>query len=459
MQCTAVNKSLPSVDTSTLDVAKLYEEAPPAFGHDMLKLFGFAPGYVNLNHGSFGSVSLPVRAVCDKLADEVESNPDKFMRISVLTYLTRVRERVAKLIGADTDECVLVNNTSHGMATVMRNFIFNQGDVLVGGDHHVSTGYSTANQFLLATTTYASVSKTLKYLADIPPYPTLSAFNLQFPTTHAKIIEDFRAHIKGVTEATDVAGGRKIVAVIDSIVSLPGVLLPWKEMVAICREAGVISVVDAAHSIGQELDINLSEARPDFWVSVGAPGALSLSLLMNPAPKELPQMAAFKEGIRRSLCSKEVPSSLSTSIVRKTSFITLTFVSERRAALDFREWLGGEHKINEYSHNLAIAGGKRLAKRLGTSVMDPEGDLTLNMVNVGLPIPGEIESSDEILRILQETLLLEWNCFVSPFRHNGKWWTRCCAQVWNEISDFDVIADALEDACARVVDFAKQQAN
>ena len=51
------------------------------------------------------------------------------------------------------------------------------------------------------------------------------------------------------------------------------------------------------------------------------------------------------------------------------------------AAIDFREWLGGEHKINEYTHALAIAGGKRLAERLGTSVLDLEGDLTLNMVS------------------------------------------------------------------------------
>ena len=50
------------------------------------------------------------------------------------------------------------------------------------------------------------------------------------------------------------------------------------------------------------------------------------------------------------------------------------------AALDFREWLGGEHKINEYIHTLALAGGKRLAERLGTRVMDPDGELTLNMV-------------------------------------------------------------------------------
>lgn len=50
------------------------------------------------------------------------------------------------------------------------------------------------------------------------------------------------------------------------------------------------------------------------------------------------------------------------------------------AALDFREWLGGEHKINEYTHALAIGGGKHLADRFGTSVMDTDGDLTLNMV-------------------------------------------------------------------------------
>ena len=60
----------------------------------------------------------------------------------------------------------------------------------------------------------------------------------------------------------------KIVAVIDSIASNPGVYLPWKEMVALCRERGILTVVDAAHSTGQEPDINLSEAAPDFWVSV-----------------------------------------------------------------------------------------------------------------------------------------------------------------------------------------------
>ena len=55
-------------------------------------------------------------------------------------------------------------------------------------------------------------------------------------------------------------------------------------------------------------------------------------------------------------------------------------VPDVRAAIDFREWLGGERKINEYNHALAITGGKHLAERLGTSVMDPDGEFTLSMV-------------------------------------------------------------------------------
>lgn len=57
-------------------------------------------------------------------------------------------------------------------------------------------------------------------------------------------------------------------AVIDSIVSNPGVLMPWKELVKICKEEGIWSVIDAAHSIGQEQNIDLTEAAPDFWTSV-----------------------------------------------------------------------------------------------------------------------------------------------------------------------------------------------
>lgn len=104
----------------------------------------------------------------------------------------------------------------------------------------------------------------MKYISDVPPHPTVSQFTILFPSTHAEIIANFKEHLRALPKVE----GKKVVAVIDSIISNPGVLLPWQEMVEICRDYGVWSVVDAAHSIGQESDINLSKSKPDFWVSV-----------------------------------------------------------------------------------------------------------------------------------------------------------------------------------------------
>lgn len=52
------------------------------------------------------------------------------------------------------------------------------------------------------------------------------------------------------------------------------------------------------------------------------------------------------------------------------------------AALDFRQWLGGEAKINNYTRSLAIEGGKRASEILGTQLLDQteNSEFTLNMV-------------------------------------------------------------------------------
>ena len=81
--------------------------------------------------------------------------------------------------------------------------------------------------------------------------------------------------------------------------------MPWREMVKICREEGVYSVVDAAHSIGQELNIKLDEAQPDFWFSVRYIVLTSTGCATN-FRVELSQMALRKAKLRSTLCSQEV---------------------------------------------------------------------------------------------------------------------------------------------------------
>jgi len=82
---------------------------------------------------------MPVKAVCDDLTTHIEANPDRFMRIECIDHWNEARNRVASLIGAMTDECVFVTNASHGINTVLRNFEWKEGDIIIGGKSKIVT--------------------------------------------------------------------------------------------------------------------------------------------------------------------------------------------------------------------------------------------------------------------------------------------------------------------------------
>lgn len=221
----------------------------------------------------------PVLAATEATFRSIERNIDRFIKLRLSEYIDPARHRMAEYLGAGPEEIVFVPSCSHGLNTVLRNLLWNEGDIIVGGTYRLPIYQSIPQLPTLptATTTYSSVERTLQYIADLPPHPSVSAFELQFPTTRASALQAFRVHLDALNSELQIAqrkiGNRtklKIVAVINSISSVPGVYLPWKEMVALCRERGVLTVIDAAHSIGQEPNINLSEADPDFWASVGA---------------------------------------------------------------------------------------------------------------------------------------------------------------------------------------------
>lgn len=120
---------------------------------------------------------------------------------------------------------------------------------------------------MLANVAFGTVDRAVQNLGSLSPLPIISTVELELPASHTSIVEQFRAHLLSVKK-TPGPPGRKIVAVFDSILSSPGMLMPWQKMAAVCKEEGIWSVVDAAHSIGHELDIDLTKAAPDFWVTV-----------------------------------------------------------------------------------------------------------------------------------------------------------------------------------------------
>ena len=78
--------------------------------------------------------------------------------------------------------------------------------------------------------------------------------------------------------------------------------------------------------------------------------------------------------------------------------------------------------------------------------------------NVQLPLPVEQtpgavytpETLSEIHLFLRSKLLGEWNTYAAHYFHNGAWWVRCSAQVFNEVADFEYLGRALNAVCKEV---------
>ena len=70
----------------------------------------------------------------------------------------------------------------------------------------------------------------------------------------------------------------KIIVIVDALASQPGLLMPWERVVEFCKnQENVWTLVDAAHAIGQIVEINLNKTQPDFFISVGSALVTSLA--------------------------------------------------------------------------------------------------------------------------------------------------------------------------------------
>lgn len=119
------------------------------------------------------------------------------------------------------------------------------------------------------------------------------------------------------------------------------------------------------------------------------------------------------------------------------------------SALDFRESLGGEEAIQSYCNDLARRGGELVASKWGTEILENEDKtLTVAMVNVRLPFSNKGNLPDrQISKAFLEKFNDEHHTLGQPFKHNGHWYMRLSAQVYNDESDFEHMAQAGLKVC------------
>lgn len=211
------------------------------FGQQMRESqFLFDKQNINVNHGSFGSFPRPVHDTLRLYQDLLEANPDKFLRYDFPRLLDESRAAVAALVNVDPDNLVLVPNATGGINTVLRNLEYKPGEKIA-----------------YFSTIYGACEKTIDHITRTTPAQSIK-IDLVYPISDEELLNEFRTVLETYP--------RIKVAVFDTVSSLPGARMPFEKLAELCREAGVLSLIDGAHGIGH-LPLDLGKLDADFFVS------------------------------------------------------------------------------------------------------------------------------------------------------------------------------------------------
>ncbi|KAH8427460.1 putative aminotransferase family protein (LolT) [Aspergillus melleus] len=449
------------------------------FGDPMKSQFLIDTSFRNLNHGSYGTYPIPIQTTQRAFQSAVESRPDLFLRRTHSTHLDAARSAIADLLNASVSECVFVKNATTGVNTVLTNLDFQPTEVLVYFD-----------------TVYGGVERGLQHLSETRGLRTQKV-EYTFPIDGEGIVDRFREVVEGARRE----GKTVKVALFDTIVSMPGFRFPFERLVEVCREMGVLSLLDAAHAVGQ-VELDLGKLRPDFLTSnchkwLYTPR--SCAVLYVPFRNQhlirttLPPSWGF---IPRPDPSTSNPSPTPPEKSPFEYLFEYTATTDDSAylcvpaALNFRKNVcGGEARIYEYCESLANEAADLVAEALGMEVLQEPG-LGVNgegslfrkcaMTTVRLPVwvaesgvqgqdqgqEGEkkvtVEEKDgKRVAVVPRALVaavLGWfreelfqkGTFVPVFEYQGSLWTRLSAQVYLERSDFEWLAGVLKELCERV---------
>src|ERR1700761_1283600 len=103
-----------------------------------------------------------------------ETAPDRFIRYEYPHILDKSRSAMAKLLGVPTSTIVFVPNATTAVNTVLRNLVYEKGDVIV----------------YFAPGIYGACARTIEYMCEITPVQSHEVY-LEWPCSHDHILKSF----------------------------------------------------------------------------------------------------------------------------------------------------------------------------------------------------------------------------------------------------------------------------
>ena len=213
----------------------------PAPGAPMRALYDLDPSLRFLNHGSYGAVAKPIKAVQDQWRLAIDRNPDGFIRDQWPAIWDAARLALGAFVGADPGQLGLVANATAGLQAAAMAAPLKPGQRIVVTSH-----------------IYTALHNTLDYVSAFRG-TTLQIIDL--PASGAagdQLLEQLEAVLN-----SDIG-----LVVLDHITSPTALRLPIEKAIALCRKAGVPVLIDGAHGPGFE-PLNLNALQPDWYVGNG----------------------------------------------------------------------------------------------------------------------------------------------------------------------------------------------
>ncbi|KAJ6097014.1 PLP-dependent transferase [Penicillium sp. IBT 16267x] len=175
-----------------------------AFGHALREKLMFDKGFINLNRGSFGTYPIQVQQPLRHAQELAEARPDAFIRYEYPKLLDKSR-----------------------------------------------------------STLYGACEKTINYIYKTTPAKSIR-IEFRYPLHDDNVVSQFTNAIRQMKNLS--AGSRVKIALFDVITSLPGVRVPFERLTKVCRQEGVLSLINSAHALSH-IELDLERVRPDFFVA------------------------------------------------------------------------------------------------------------------------------------------------------------------------------------------------
>ncbi len=219
-----------------------YDKSQDAYWRQVRKLFLIPDDEVYLNNGTNGSCPMPViNAVFDgyRTTERMDQRDPEDYPLFGYGPFNEFRDPLAQFIGATRDELAIVRNS-----TEANNFMINGLDMKPGDEALISDQEHPSGEqpWLLKAKRYGVVVK--KFEVPKPAKSPADILNRVNDAITPKTRVIFFSHMTTVT----------------------GTILPAKEICALARSKGLISMVDGAQVVGQ-MPLNIKEIGCDMYGS------------------------------------------------------------------------------------------------------------------------------------------------------------------------------------------------